>query len=325
MTLTLAIPARDDQANLARLLAEIARLDCADRVLVMDDASATPLIPEAVLPPAHLRRAPAAGEGWLRILRNPARRGPGQARNALIDEIETSHVLFFDSDDLPTRELAFLIRDLDGMKYDFCLFRHADSRVSTWGGWGQMPQDEALWQEAGIRAPRPTPVTPDQAAVLAETANYPWNKIYRTDFLKNHDVRCAETLVHEDVELHWASFIEARRILASSRLAARHFVARHGQRLTNLFGPERLEVFLPLSRIAGRVGHGGLALSFFRFAAGLLAWVRRNLAPEFHVEFVARCRDFLRDDLTDGTFAHIVRNDPLLARRLTLMMEGEVA
>jgi mycofactocin system glycosyltransferase len=84
---TVVIPVRDRQAELARCLAGLARRP---RVIVVDDCSADP---------AGIAQA-AAGAG-ARVLRRPVNGGPGAARNTGLAAAQTPLVAFLDSDCVP--------------------------------------------------------------------------------------------------------------------------------------------------------------------------------------------------------------------------------
>jgi mycofactocin glycosyltransferase len=84
---TVVIPVRDRQAELARCLAGLAPMP---RVIVVDDCSADP---------AGIAQA-AAGAG-ARVLRRPVNGGPGAARNTGLAAAQTPLVAFLDSDCVP--------------------------------------------------------------------------------------------------------------------------------------------------------------------------------------------------------------------------------
>lgn len=315
MSLSLVIPARDDHAPLARLLAQASGLGIFDRAVVVDDGSDPPLGHDGLLPRG-------AGEDWLSLLRNDTPQGAGAARNRGMDAVGTTHLLCFDADDLLTPEIVPLWRDLGSHDFDICLFRHNDSRTSAAGGWGQMPLDEAIWRIAGVRGVL-AGLAPAQRAALAETANYPWNKICRTDFLRENAIRCAGTQVHNDIPLHWGCLLAARRAFASERVAARHFVGRHTGRLTERRGAERLAVFDPLAEVAAAIrarDAEAFVLHFLRFASGLLDWIRSRLEPALLPAFDTRARAFLLTEADPAWFDRVIREDPALALRLDVQM-----
>ena len=311
----LIIPVWNDRSGVERLLKQARRLDCFSEVIIVDDASMQPLEED--------RLCRAWGEGHLRLFRQTSQQGAGAARNLALEHVSASHLMFFDSDDLLTPELVFLLRDLAGRDFDFCLFRHHDSRPGRWGRYGQMSSDDALWRLAGVATGALQKIDSGQATLLAGTINYPWNKIYRTDFLQKHDIRCAETPVHNDIPLHWLSFLHGRHILTSDRIAARHFVTRGGNRLTNRSGRERLSVFTPLRSVATATDGHPLMTAFLRFACNLFDWIRGILDPAFRSEFQSEMRHFLQQIATPTLFAEIVQRDPVLARRITLQLALE--
>lgn len=307
MTLTLAIPAYNDTANLKRLLRRAEEIGLADQVIVVDDGSDSPVTVE------ELRAAGAPGPGRLTLLRNDSPRGPGVARNRAILHAVTDHLLFLDADDLPTRELPALLRDLEGRAFDFCLFQHHDTRMEQELAWGQMPHDQALWRAAGVDLGALNPVRRAAAALLAGTANYPWNKIYRTGFLRAHAIGCSEILLHEDIELHWRCFLNARTILASDRTGVIHVVTPGGGRLTNRTGPERLALFEPLERIAEEVMAKApelYALPFFGFVLGLFDWIAGNLDAAHHDAFAGLVRDFVTRRIPPPLLEQLRQADP---------------
>ncbi|MCB4457215.1 glycosyltransferase family 2 protein [Leisingera sp. McT4-56] len=290
MSLTVAIPAHNDCASLLRLLRMLRALGCAEQIVVVDDGSQEPLQGTV------LQAAAGLGAGQLQLLRHETAKGAGAARNLALAHVRTSRVLFLDADDRPTRALPWLLQDLAGQDFDFCLFQHHDTRREAQAAFGQMPYDQVFWDAAGLSLGALSPVTPFAAAQLVQTSNYPWNKIYRTAFLREHGIGCSETPVHNDIELHWMSFLKARRILASTQPAVLHQVSGTGGRLTNRTGAERLQVFIPLARVAAEIQDRSLDLylqPFWSFFAGLMQWVKNNLDPRLHPQLAQRTSAFL--------------------------------
>lgn len=309
MRITLAIPAHNDTPGLIRLLGAAAGLTCVAAAVVVDDGSDVPLDPGAL----------AAASGFdparLTLLRNDTAKGPGPARSRALAHVQTDHLLFADADDLVTPELDLLCADLAGQEFDFCLFQHHDSRADQEKRRGQMDWDMRFWEAAGVAAGALCAAPPAAAAQLVQTANYPWNKLYRTGFLRAHHIACSDIPLHEDVELHWRSFLRAETILTSDRLCAVHFVSHDGGRMTNRRGAERLQVFGPLTRIADEItqqGAGHLALPFARFALGLAAWIARNIAPEHRAELADLTRALAKDHIPPDLRARLAAEDPAL-------------
>lgn len=312
MKCSLVIPVRNDPARLGRLLEQASQLDCFARAIVVDDASDADLRPDSLLP---------AKSDWVRLIRQDKRRGAGAARNRGLKYVETSHLLFFDSDDLLTPELPLLLADLDGRNFDFCIFKHNNSHMSDAGFWGQTQWDEALWHRAGAAVGALKEVSHAAAPILARTANFPWNKIYRTGFLRDNDIRCSETLVHNDIALHWMSFLLARDVLSSDRIAAIHYVGHEAGRLTNFSGPERLDVFAVLGDLYKKIGTDPhFSSAFLRFTSHLFDWIRGTIEPAQHSALDARIRDFLLSTISPADFRALSYSDPALALRINLQL-----
>lgn len=290
MSLTIVIPVHNDEDNLLRLLRDIHALGCIDAIIVVDDGSRSPL--------RHADLVEASSVTGLSLLRNTHPQGPGPARNRALQQVKTPLVLFLDADDQPTRSLAWLIQDLKGKSFDFCLFQHHDTRMDDQGVLGQMPYDQRQWDQARLPPGALAPVQSFAAAHLVQTSNYPWNKIYNTGFLQRHDIRCSEILVHEDIELHWRSFFKAQTILASDHIAVIHHVQDSGTRLTNRTGTERLEVFAPLTKLLQEIERDKHPLylpPFLSFCGKLLNWISHNLDPSLQETLAARTHAFITE------------------------------
>lgn len=315
MALSVVIPVRNDRDGLTALLRQIGDWDCFDRIIIVDDASDQDLSPDS-LPIAPDLRA------RIQYLRLDQRRGAGHARNIGLDRVQTSHLIFFDSDDLFAPDFPPLVRCAAGSEFDFLIFRHDDSRMIAAGGGGSFPQDESFWAAIGA-IPEPRPLTPVQATLLCRLANYPWNKIYRTAFLRDNGIRCTETMVHNDIELHWASFLQARNIWASAAVGAVHVVAPDGARLTNQRSADRLCAFDTLARVArlidtlsaDRICRFGPP--FFRFARDLQDWIADNLDAAHHPRMQVLARQLYLDHLHPDLMVLIAQDDPALAQRIT--------
>ncbi len=250
-----------------------------------------------------------------------------------LDSVRSSHVIFFDSDDQFTEEFSGIVRyaKSETEPFDFLIFRHDDSRVLDSGGQGTFLNEESHWQEVGA-AEVPTELTLKQAAVLCRLSAYPWNKIYRTDFLREHQIRCTEIPVHNDIELHWNSFIAARRILACTLSGATHFVQKSGDRLTNRRGAERLEVFHAFEHIVPKImaevaqGRLDYLLPFTKFSFRLINWIAGNIEDSYHPDLLIHAQRHFLASLDRNLMTMIAYEDPELARKINrLVRQGDLS
>ncbi|MGY6535431.1 MAG: glycosyltransferase family 2 protein [Pararhodobacter sp.] len=277
MKLSIVIPVHDDAEGLARMLHSLQQALPAQgilaQVIVVDDGSPVPM--RQVVPACALRALP------LEWQRSPQAMGAGHARNVGLTCAIGSHVLFLDADDTVTPALGDLLVALETRDFDFALFAHDDSRRLAQGATGaDEATDRALWADLAV-GPAPQTLTPAQAHTICRISNYPWNKVWRRDFLRQRSIAYTEITLHNDIEPHWAGFIEADRILCSGQRCVIHQVAPHRTQLTNRRGAERLCVFRALDAVAARLQarsacqpDGALfAGPFLEFTLRLLDWV----------------------------------------------------
>jgi glycosyltransferase involved in cell wall biosynthesis len=315
--LSLVIPVWNDPERLRRLLEQVAGLGVFGQVIVSDDASDLPC------DPAALGFGDTLGGAELIHLRAAEQRGAGHARNVGLARVTGSHVLFFDSDDLFTEGFLDLLRALAGEVFDFCIFRHVDSRVKAQGGYGPLESDERLWVEART-TDQPAPLTEAGAQALCRIAAYPWNKIYRTAFLRDKGIRCTEIPVHNDVELHWTSFLKADRIVASRIVGCEHVVEDWGSRLTNRTDADRLRVFEALGNVLDAIDADpdGLRylMPFTEFYTRLFGWIAENVEPELRPVFAARAKGFLMRRIDPPRQALIALRSPSTGNRINRLL-----
>ncbi|MFT6445518.1 MAG: hypothetical protein ACJA1J_001770 [Sulfitobacter pontiacus] len=295
----LVIPVHNDALRLTRLLDVANDMGFAE-IIVVDDGSDTPVIAEHVT-----------------LIRHNAPLGPGPARSAGLARVTAPYTLFIDSDDLPTPDLALLLADLaTATPFDFCLFKHIDSRIANQGHWGQPEGDEMHWQAAGLAIgalrDAPSAVWSD----LAQTTNYPWNKVYRTAFLTDHDIRCADVTVHEDIALHWLSFFHAARVLTSDRTCVWHLIDPDAARQSNRSGAERLGLFDALAPVVAADPAPAMCVAFVRFVLALTTWARTVMDAEHLPAFDAALIQWLTQTVQHW-HDDIAAADPALLARIT--------
>jgi hypothetical protein len=319
LPLALVVPVWNDRAGLMRLLAQAGPLGLFAEVVVVDDGSDPPLPP-----PGDWPALPGAA---LRLIRHDRPLGGGVARNAGQAAVTAPWMMYLDADDLIAPDLPPLLADLAahvaaGGRFDLCLFKHADSRVAAEGRWGQPAWDEDLWTRAGHAVGALVPAEPAVRPILAQIVNYPWNKVYRTAFLRDRGIACAATAVHQDIALHWGALIAAEGMLVSDRIGVWHGVdmapADPGRaRLTARRGAERLQLFaaldpvVPLAAAAGPAWQAALAA----FALTTADWAETRIDPALVPAFRAARDGWLAARLVPWA-AVIAGRDPALARRL---------
>jgi len=319
MKLSVVIPAWNDPEGLRRLLQQIADMAVFSQVIVVDDASDPACPPESL--GIDLENYPVALD-YLRLAEN---RGAGYARNQGLARATGDHVIFFDSDDLFTEEFPHLISRLQSREFDFCIFKHVDSRIRDEGGYGMLPGDEQRWQNAQAKGSLGL-LAPIHAGVLCTVAAYPWNKIYRTGFLRDNDIHCTEISIHNDIELHWMGFLRAETILYSDLQCCEHFVAAGERRLTNRSGAERFEVLQALAKIQDEFANHPQLLPylgpFVSFYTGLFGWINEQLESELQAPFHQAVQMFYSEHLNAPLYSLACLDNPVLGARINNILKG---
>lgn len=322
MKLSLVIPVFNDPEGVGRLLAQVVTLGFFAEVVIVDDAS------ENRSDPAALGLNPATLPFKLKYHRVRKNRGAGYARNKGLSLCSGSHVIFFDSDDLFTDGFTLLVDRLQGREFDFCIFKHVDSRVRAQGGSGLLASDEDRWQDADARGALGT-LSAEGAQILCTVAAYPWNKIYRVDFLRENAIRCTEIPVHNDIEIHWMGFLHAQTILYSDLICCEHFVAEGRGRLTNRRGRDRFAVTEALIEVQKALGTNPQTRSFIvpftGFYIGLFHWIEAQLVEDLHRPFRELIQEFLRQNLPLEHYIRVVDTDPELGLRINRILKGQRA
>lgn len=318
----MVVPVWNDPDGLRNLTASLLKLETVSEIIVVDDCSREPVESQVDFDPVK-----AAGK-TVEIVRQPANLGAGAARNTGLARVTNSHVIFFDSDDLPLGELDNIFRDFLDVKdsFDFAMFRHLDSREVASGHQGGLKIDERLWRRLGDSGPV-NYMSAEKRAEMAMVAAYPWNKLYRTEFLRSNNIRCTEIPVHNDIELHWSGFLQAESVAYTKRLGATHHVADTGTRLTNRTGAERLRVFEALRNVGEILvrqnGTDLMTISYWRFVAILLDWISDRMGDEWLPTFYAQKRKFLFENLSEEQIWIVANTDPALSGKIIQLLRKE--
>ncbi len=318
-TLAIVIPVWNLPQDLGALLDQVADLGVFAQVIVVDDASDPPC------DPAALGYDAARLNADLVALRAGVRGGAGHARNLGLASVTADHVLFFDADDRLSADFARiwrLHRDHPQGAPDFTIFRHHDTRVD---GGGSFPTEEAIWTDALGCAPHAM-LDRDAQLKLAMISAYPWNKIYRTDFLRRHDIACSESPVHNDIRLHWLGFAHARRVQAVRTAGATHVVGHRDHHLTTRNGEERLCLFPILSELLPALraarAEPRLMQNFLRFADNICRWNLNLIDPSL----IPRFRDLTKAtylQFTPDEFALFAMDHPDQAEHMIRFLMQE--
>lgn len=287
------IPAYNDAAGLERHFSYFASCRARVQLVIVDDCSQD-----------HTEAAVAAAElpdnvriTYHRMAQNS---GPAAARNFGITLAEEDRVMFLDADDLlaPCFFDVMALAPLGGGT-DFVLFKYHLSRDPDQRFTYEMHQvDRAFFSR------RPETSFPVQRFRVQDrcgamgTVNFPWNKLYRRDFLLEAEIRFPDLRMHEDITPHWQSFLRCRQfgVLYWAPPLITHWEIPGRGRATHYVGEERMPVFEELANVESELlAHSNgwqLQPVFTAFCNDLFSWMSGDLCESGNDEAKAWGRKY---------------------------------
>ncbi|WP_421565198.1 glycosyltransferase [Ochrobactrum sp. EDr1-4] len=283
MSLTIIVPSRNPETY---FIGQINRLLVSGRdwkVIIIDDGSKTPI------------QDFFAEHSNLKILRNSSPKGAGASRNIGSKLLETEYALYLDDDDfMDWGVVDQLIKLLDAAP-------SADLAVSLYDVQqdgvriGANPKDIHIISRI-LSGKTHSLVGIDGNETLLRFTNYPWNKIYRTDYIKRLGLRFSHTATQNDIYGHWQSLLGANRILVSKFIQCTKVQHSKGRRISNTGDKRRLEAFTALRETFELVEqHPSKCVkdTFWAFYYDVSHWMLRIASPNAyssllreHVKFI---------------------------------------
>ncbi len=258
----------------------------------------------------------AARHESIRLMRSDANAGPGVARNRALETISGEYCLFHDADDILNEgAIDTVLALMDETNVDIAVFRYSLLR-SVGGSPEEMSDSKVIWD--GVVGEKDTMMVElDAAPQFLLTVNYPWNKIYRTSFVRRTNLRFSPARINEDILPHWASYMSAGRFLAINRSLTVHRLIPGRDQHTSVNDERRLEIFKAF-KDAERLFEDNFVFRqkyfhlFLFFKTGLLRWAISNLRPELHGIF-REMVGYSYQSFTDEDFHRIYKFMPDVA------------
>jgi glycosyltransferase involved in cell wall biosynthesis len=222
--------------------------------------------------------------------------GAGHARNVGFRECSGRYTLFFDADDLLLPEaVERLVALADAEQSDVVVASYTYVRDHSDFVGPMNNVDVELWGEILTGAPHRSFPLADFPRLL-ESTNYPWNKIARTDRLREIGLYFSETSVHNDIHAHWQMLLGARRITLAGEAISQHQVAAGNTNLTNIVDRRRLDIFTALRDVQTLFDRDeGLRAAYYRyflaFLVVVLTWARKRVNVALLFDYAAGSRD----------------------------------
>ncbi len=276
VALSVVIPSQNPDAlfftEIGRLLAQ--QPDW--QVIIVDDGSDRPL--HDFLPKA----------ANLTVLRNSPAQGAGASRNIGLRSVRGDYTVFLDDDDFTdwgvVKQLMAKMDDAPAVDMAVSSYRFLrDGKPAEAHRLDQIILRKVLaGQHSRI-------VMLDGNERLLRMTNFPWNKVYRTEFILRIGLRFSETLVQNDVYAHWQSLLSASRILVTDLVQCAQTTTQAGSRIGNTKDDRRLQAFVALQETYELVKRSHLPLAetaFWAFYRDLARWMIGMASPEVRVKLM---------------------------------------
>ena len=230
MSLSIVIPSYNPETLFFSKIRELLENHPDWQVIIVDDAS-----------DLDLREFLPATEN-LTMLSNAQQQGAGASRNTGIREIRGDYTVFMDDDDfIDWRVIEELIVQMQAQPaIDMAVSSYRflrDGKIQP-GHYDDMQILNNVLQGKSSRV-----VGIDGSEVLLRLKNYPWTKLYRTDFIRRIGLHFSETAVQNDIYAHWQSLLLATRILVTNRVQCTQTVNQQSNRISNTTDHRRLQAF----------------------------------------------------------------------------------
>ena len=240
------IPAYNDRDGIARHLAYFRDVRAPVQLVIVDDCSeddTADLVASAKMPD-HVE---------ITYHRQAENGGPAAARNTGLELATRDYLLFLDADDLLAPCFFDVMRLAPfGPGVDFVMFKHhLSTRADLRFTYDMHQVDRAFFSRNPYS---PFPVQTFRLKDRPEapgTVNFPWNKLYRRDFLLQAGIAFPDLRMHEDITPHWQSFLrsESFGVLYWAPPLLTHYEIPHADRATQYVGEKRMGVFAELARV----------------------------------------------------------------------------
>lgn len=253
--------------------------------------------------------------------------GAGACRNMGMTKVDTSHVAFLDADDTINAGNFDAVYnnmtsdcDLAVGAYKYCKCKH-ELKTST-----MTPGDERIFRSV-LNCQESVTLERRDSAELLMLVNYPWNKLYRTDFIKKNDLSFQSLPVHNDILFHWSCLLHASKVLVHHAVMTNHFVFDNRNQMTNDTSARRLAVFDALQSTRDVVFsvNPNAAPYFYQFLQILLLWTLEKIDRQYISEFVDRLHVILKD-YTIAEFNKVYSVQPIVACNMMILKNnsGEI-
>lgn len=166
-------------------------------------------------------------------------KGAGAARNLGIEKATGDYLWFIDGDDVVNQNSINVISfEISKYKPDILIFNYKLFDESKNSFIPNSKSDTSIYNSIPIGKAFRINECPN----LLEAISYPWNKVYKTSFIKKSKLLFSETIVNNDIFFNVSSLSCAERIVKIDDALYTHFVNKIDGQLTQIFDRRRLNL-----------------------------------------------------------------------------------
>lgn len=288
--LTVIIPTRNPHYSFHQKISSLAYKHPTWQIIVVDDASMIPV-------ERHLDKLPN-----IKVYGSNRCLGAGAGRNIALKTIQKEYTIFVDDDDemhwdvvqsAMARMEAEPCIDVSFFLYD---------RLFNGNNQSALESDCLIFNEV-LQGDREGVVSIRGNEMLLAFTNYPWNKVYRSSFLKHSCLRFSETPVQNDIFAHWLTLIKARSILLSKDLICTKIEYDNAERIGNTADDRTVKAFQALRETYQLVrceGTTRMREVFVKFYVNLVRWLTSKCSLETRPMIFREHKNFVEAMQSDG-------------------------
>lgn len=257
------------------------------------------------------------------LIRLSENHGAGIARNVGRSHVSGEFSVFLDVDDeldmaqllTTTKLLSLTSADVAFCTYDQVSADLPHQRIGMW------PKDQAIWEKVcGPTGRKAVMARPDDSTDLLRFTNFPWNKVYRSSFLRSLPTPLfGSTPIHNDILGHWITLLFAEEVLMVDSPFTLHIRHPLGTSLTSRLDSERVTAGVAaLRELASFLNttaphNQDVAGALWAFMKDISANTHKYLSSDSDREkFRNEQRTLIREFLSPDTVFHLTDNDPTL-------------
>jgi hypothetical protein len=138
---------------------------------------------------------------------------------------------------------------------------------------------------------------------LLAFTNYPWNKVYRSSFLRRAGIRFSETAVQNDILAHWQTILRANTLCMSERVLCTKVEYTSAERIGNTADYRCLEAFQALRVTYAMLREHAppsVAPIFLEFYLDLYGWLNSKAGNEVRLQLKQQHSSLIATMQADG-------------------------